>query len=358
MSHRRARHSLLLGCALAALAAPASAAPGTAPTGTTAPAAAPSAGAAGPTAPGGDSDDSPLHFEVPAGWESLPEQSERITTELQTELAATPPVPGMSFRAKARTWRGPDAALVVTWQHSTAPAMAPAESPSIAARALLDHMRATPADAALDPGDTKLVSWNESVVQGMAEAELTWQHLANQTTTLSRALVFASADKRLGMVRADCVIASVDPAALAAPRSTCEQALASLSVTAPADRLTTLDALPPASPEAAVSGPAAPAAMPEAGKPAAGKSAGIPPAPSLRAPGPGSDTVMIIPPRESEKGSRPWLLVLGGAVLAAGLYLTLRSRRAADRREARPDEDDPAGDESDAGARANDEERT
>jgi hypothetical protein len=316
ISHWRARHSLLLGCALAALAAPAIAAPGAAPG--TAPAATDTPGAL----PAGNAD-SPLHFEVPAGWQHLPEQSERITVELQTDLVANSPVPGLSFTAQASTWRGADAALVVTWLHATTPA----ESPTSAARALLDHMRATPADAALDRGDTRLVSWNESTARGMAEAELTWQHLANQTTTLSRALVFATADGRPGMVRADCVIAAVtDDAAMATPRAACEQALASLGVTVPAERLTSLDALPPASPEA-------PAAAAAAGAPAGKPPGSMTPAPSLRAPGPGSDTVMVIPPRDSENSSPPWLFLLGGAVLAAGLYFTLRSRRAADRRD-------------------------
>jgi hypothetical protein len=325
VSDRRARPSLLLGCALVALATPAIAAPGTAPATTDTPAAPPVGSA-----------DSPLHFEVPAGWESLPEQSERITTELNAELVAAPPVPGLSFTAQASTWRGPDAALVVTWLHATTPA----ESPTSAARALLDHMRATPADAALDPGDTRLVSWNESVARGMAEAELTWQHLANQTTTLSRALVFATADGRPGMVRADCVIAAVtDEAALARPRAACEQALESLDVKVPAERLASLDALPPASPEATASA-AAPAAGVSA--PAAGKSTG-PSAPSLRAPGPGSDTVMVLPSRDGEKRSPPWLFLLGALVLAAGLYYTLRSRRAAGRADDK-DEEDAAGD--------------
>jgi hypothetical protein len=317
---QRARLALLLGGALVTLAAPAGAAPGAAPaTGTT-------TGASAPTATPGDS---PLRFEVPAGWEPLPEQSERITTELLGELLATPPVPDLTFTARAHTWRGPDAALVVTWLH----AAANVESPSMAARALLDHMRATPADAALDPGDTRLVSWNEAVVQGMAEAELTWQHLANQTTTLSRALVFATADGRPGMVRADCVIAAIiddtsrgGNGAMAA----CEQALASLGITVPAARLASLDALPPARPDA----PAAPATGAPASAPAGKPSGNTPAAPSLRAPGPGSDTVMIIPPSDAGKSSPPWLFLLGGAVLVAGLYFTLRSRRDANQRDA------------------------
>jgi hypothetical protein len=338
MSHRRARHSLLLGCALAALAAPASAAPGTAPT------AAPTATAV-PTPDNAQQGDSPLDIEVPAGWEPLPDQSARISIELNTELVASPPVPDLSdvpFTAQARTWRGPEAALVVSWMH----AAAPARSPSSAARALLDRMRATPADAALDPGDTRLVSWNEAVTQGVAEAELTWQHLANQTTTLSRALVYATADARPGMIRADCVIAAViaanDSAAPSEPRAACERALASLTLTVPAARLASLDALPPASPEA----PAPAAASPASGAPGNKPAGSIPPAPSLRAPGPGSDTVMIIPPADSEKRSPPWLYLIGGALLAAGLYFTLRSRRAA----GRPDDQEDGGpDDGEAG---------
>ncbi|HWN67580.1 MAG TPA: hypothetical protein VNM90_08060 [Haliangium sp.] len=339
-SHRRARHSLLLGCALAALTAPAGAAPGTAPT------TAPTATSADiPAAPQqAENTAAPLDIEVPAGWQPLPEQSARISIELNTELVAEPPVPeltGAPFTAQARTWRGPDAGLVVSWLQ----AGAPAPFPSKAARALLDHVRATPADAALDPGDTRLVSWNEAVTQGVAEGELTWQHLANQTTTLSRALVYATADGRPGMVRADCVIPAIDTAALTAPRAACERALDSLTLTVLPARLASLVALPPAGPEALAPGSASLAASAPTGQTAGNPAGSMPPAPSLRAPGPGSDTVMIIPPSDREERSPPWLYLLGGVVLAAGLYLTLRSRRAAGRMD---DQDD----------RGNDEERT
>ena len=118
---------------------------------------------------------------------------------------------GLAFTAQARNWRGPEAGLVVTWLAATAPAR---DAPA-AARALLEHMRATPTHAALNDGDTRVLSWRDAAAEGIAEGHLAWQHVANGTTTLSRALVYVTATGQPAMVRADCIIPAIDDAARA-----------------------------------------------------------------------------------------------------------------------------------------------
>lgn len=327
MSHRFASVLLSACCAVAALVAPAAAAPG-----------------------------DPYRIDVPAGWNLLPDQSQRLGEILTAELASTPPVPGLAFTAQARNWRGPDAALVVTWLGATTPAR---DAPA-AARALLDHMHATPTDAALNDGDTKILSWRDSVEGGTAEAHLVWQHLANGTTTLSRALVYVSATGQPAIVRADCIIGEIinveDVAQAAPPRAACEAALASLALTLPADQRAPLAALPPAgtaAPASTGAGTGAPTELTlDPGQPSQGtarRSSDLPPAPSLRAPAPGSPGILAMQPAAPEKRSPNWLYLIGGALLVGGAYLVLRGRRAADE-DAEDNADD--NDDHDDAARA------
>lgn len=293
MSHRFASVLLSAWCALAALAAPAAAAP-----------------------------DDPYRIDVPAGWNLLPDQSQRLGEILTAELASTPPVPGLAFTAQARNWRGPDAGLVVTWLAATAPAT---DAPA-AARALLEHMRATPTHAALDAGDTRVLSWREGAAEGTAEGHLAWQHAANGTTTLSRALVYLTAAGQPAMIRADCIIPAIDDATLAAPRAACEAVLASLALTVPAAERAPLAALPPAAPAAADTAidPGQPSQTP------ARRSSDLPPAPSLRAPALDSQGILVMQPAAAEKRSPNWLYLIGAVLLIGGVYLVLRGRRTAE----------------------------
>lgn len=311
MSHRFAS-VLLSACAMAALVAPAAADPG-----------------------------DPYRIDVPAGWTLLPDQSQRLGEILTAELASTPPVPGLAFTAQARNWRGPEAGLVVTWLAATAPAK---DAPA-AARALLEHMRATPTHAALNEGDTRVLAWRDAAAEGTAEGHLAWQHVANGTTTLSRALVYVTATGQPAMVRADCIIPALDGAALAAPRPACEAVLASLALTVPAAARAPLAALPAAAPAGAMNA-AADMDMDTAADPGqpsqspTRRSSDLPPAPSLRAPAPDSQGILVMQPAAPEKRSPNWLYILGAALLIGGAYMVLRGRRT----EAEPsDDDDDAG---------------
>jgi hypothetical protein len=317
MSHRFASILLPAWCAMAALAAPAAAAPA-----------------------------EPYRIDVPAGWNLLSDQSQRLGEILTAELASTPPVPGLTFQAQARNWRGPDAGVVVTWLAATAPAT---DAPA-AVRALLDHMRATPTHAALNDGDTRVLSWRDVAAEGTAEGHLAWQHVANGTTTLSRALAYVTATGQPAMVRADCIIPAIDDAALAAPRAACETVLASLALTVHADQRAPLGALPPSAPAAAdtatdmATGTAT--GLAAAGQPSqtpAKRSSDLPPAPSLRAPAPDSQGILVMQPAAPEKRSPNWLYILGAALLVGGAYLVLRGRRT---EEEGPDDEDDDGEDA------------
>jgi hypothetical protein len=324
MSHRFASVLLSAWCAMAVLVTPAAAAPG-----------------------------DPYRIDVPAGWDLLPDQSQRLGEILTAELASTPPVPGLAFTVQARNWRGPDAALVVTRLDATAPAK---DAPA-AARALFDHMHATPTHAALNAGDTKILSWRDSASAGTAEAHLVWQHLANGTTTLSRALVYLTATGQPAMVRADCIIGEIvnveDGASVgqtASPRAACEAVLASLALTLPADQRAPLAALPPAGTAAPATTGTATALTLDPGQPSQAPARGssdFPPAPSLRAPPAGSQGILAMQPAAPEKRSPNWLYLIGGALLVGGAYLVLRGRRT-------PDEDAEDDDDGDDDARTPD----
>lgn len=320
MSHRFASVLVSVWCAIAALVAPAAAAPG-----------------------------DPYRIDVPAGWNLLADQSQRLGEILTAELASTPPVPGLTFTAQARNWRGPEAGLVVTWLSATTPAK---DAPA-AVRALLDHMQATPTHAALNDGDTRTVSWRDSVADGTAEGYLAWQHVANGTTTLSRALVYLTATGQPVMVRADCIIGQlveVGDSAQATPapsRAACDAVLASLALTLPADQRGPLAALPPAGTTPPGTGDATQPALDPALGPGqlsqapARRSSDLPPAPSLRTPAPGSQGILAMQPAKPEKRSPNWLYLIGGALLVGGAYMVLRGRR-------NPDDSDDSGDTHDA----------
>ncbi len=225
-------------------------------------------------------------------------------------------------------------------------------------------MHATPTDAALNDGDTKILSWRDSVEGGTAEAHLVWQHLANGTTTLSRALVYVTATGQPAIVRADCIIGEIIAAGdgvnvgqAAPPRAACEAVLASLALTLPADQRAPLAALPPAGAATPASTGASTGAPSELttdltiapGQPSQGtarRSSDLPPAPSLRAPAPGSPGILAMQPAAPEKRSPNWLYLIGGALLVGGAYLVLRGRRATDEDAEDNDEDNDSHDDA------------
>lgn len=295
-------------------------------------------------APAARAGDAPYRVDLPAGWEPQPDQARRIEASLSAELASTPPIPDLPMSAEVQSWRGADAALVVTWLRGSAPA----DPPEPAIRALLDRTRDTPAHAALEAGDTEVLSWREDVTGGVADARLAWQHLRNDTTTVSRALGYATPEGRPMMIRADCMTASGsgdDPAAAA-----CEQVLASLALTVPADARAPLAALPPGR---AAELPAETAGEAQSGAAASGAAGSaaqrgdrrgeLPPAPTLRAPGENTGGVLVMQPAAREERSSRWLYVLGGALVLAGLYFTLRSRRDENEGEGENENADRAG---------------
>jgi hypothetical protein len=218
MSHRRARHSLLLGCALAALAAPASAAPGTAPT------------AAPGTAPG----DRPYRLDVPAGWTLVPGQPASWAADLPPP---GPVPPGLPYTLQTQTWRGPQASLIVTWILADAPADADAVHRLWGHTFVWSHNSLKKWKDVTGPRGPRSNTWD------MLVERYEWQHLTNRTTSMSHTLAFLTTDSRPAVVNVRCVIPSIDEAAVAGPRAICERTLRSLQV--PPGRFKPLATRPP-----------------------------------------------------------------------------------------------------------------
>ncbi|WP_428269534.1 hypothetical protein [Haliangium sp.] len=305
---------------------------------TIAPTGEPAAAPTGPTPaePATPAEAVPYRIDVPSAWTSSDAQAKVLADELSSALRVDPPMPGLALRARTRMWRGDGAGLVVTWLESEG---AP-EQPETAARALLEHMRATPRDAALDPGDTELTGWQEQVKDGRIEASLTWRHLRNQTQTDSRALIYRRAAGQVAIVRADCVTSDD-----ATARQTCQQTLASLTLLqSDADRQP-LGPLPPApAPEPAEVAQTTPPPAPDE----------LPPTSSMRSLPPGGDGILVAqPPAETDHQVPTWLYLVGGALVIIGILWAMRGR-SDDEPE---DEDDGDVDDADGddGARNDDE---
>lgn len=284
-------------------------------------------------------------LEVPADWQSTPEQAARIAAEMHTAWSEAPLLPGLSVDYQVSAWRGADAALVVT-EVRAAPApdadAAQVPGPGQVLRGFLDQLSETPQIAALAPGDTETLRWDQQRTGDAVDARLRWRHSANQTTTLSRAWLYASPERATHMVRADCLIATLAVAEEHAGGRACLAVLESLRLGD--DARAPLPELPPASaapgPDATAP-PAEPAPSAPASAPPRASARGdyVLTPPSLRAPGPGQ--ILAVNPQEREQRSPTLLYVLGGALLAIGVLFTLRDRRAA-----AASRDDEAGDTS------------
>lgn len=182
----------------------------------------------------------------------------------------------------------------------------------------------------------------------LPEARLEWTDASLGTTSITRALVFRTADL-LTVVTGECVVAG-DAAAMRAP---CEAALAALAPVAALQRLevgmgTDDPAKVAATPTAAAEGEPAPA-------PGTGSSG--PPAPTMREGGPALPATIMVKPPAAQRDMRPVWLLAGLAVLA-GVFLWNRRQRqqleAAEERERRRGEGrrerqrDQADDKADA----------
>jgi hypothetical protein len=211
MSHRRAPLALLLGCALAATAAPACEKSGASHH--DAPGAARRAAPAMP-------DDRPYLIDMPADWALLPERS----PSMPADLPPSAPEPRVPHRIETQTWRGPQVELLITWILADTPAGADGVHRLWSDTFVWSH------NSVHRRGGVKALRGTRSNTGDMLKERYDWQNPANGTTSMSRTLAFLTVDAHPAVVTARCVIASIDEAAVAGPRATCERTLTSLRV--------------------------------------------------------------------------------------------------------------------------------
>jgi len=171
---------------------------------------------------------------------------------------------------------------------------------------------------------TEELKYTESVNDNMAEASLEWRHLSNETMSLVRAFAWVSAQGAPRLLKGECVVSTTDGKAPPAVESACREALAALSAAVSPQERGALGSLPAG---VAPTAPASDEIVPPSGSEPAAE--GEKPAPDTVGAAPeGKQKVLYTgPPAEPKSDSMSkWFLVLGGALLLAGLFLTWRAR--------------------------------
>ncbi|HUS65194.1 MAG TPA: hypothetical protein VMZ28_11655 [Kofleriaceae bacterium] len=241
--------------------------------------------------------------EPPKAWTELPGLSRSIATTLAQSGAFSEEPAEAGALAVAQPGTG---AFYLSWVVAPKSADAPA-----AVRRALDRLRASRNDSSPTPASTEETRWTESAADGVAEAVFEWRHLSNETASFVRALAWVAADGTPRMVKAECVLSTIDGKTSPDVEKLCREALATVKVTAGAGERAPLAALPASPP-------------PEAEGTADGEQPTVSAVPA----GPPGKVLYTGPPAPSkESGSSRWFLVLGGVLLVGGLYLTMRARR-------------------------------
>ncbi len=281
-----------------------------------------------------DADES-AHYRVqaPTGWGLLPGQAGQISADLKAQKQ----LDSSAFHVRVQVWRSPRAqgssggraTLIVT---SIATVDTSAES-GRAIRRQLDSLRAEPSRASLSPDETELLSWRESLGDGVVEADLAWRHIGNQTESLSRALIARARDGTLHLIRGECIRSSDSGEELLAQ---CRRSLDSLALVGLV--IEPLADLPEAGAEktaAVADNGATPTETPEPDRAAPEPSAPgdiRSPRFTLRDPGDlyaEKPPVVVVPATKKEDNRHKLLFILGGLFLLVAFYLTTRSRNAA-----------------------------
>lgn len=165
---------------------------------------------------------------LPDGFVERPRLAERVADSAGFEDS--------NAGATAHVAEAGGAALYVTW----ADGRAPAENPAAVLETILTDIRAAPHDASPAEGSTVSVQWKLSEGENWLDAKHQWRHLSNETTTFTRALVYADTDGVVHVARADCVIAAGSPTF----EDACEKALASLELSGDASTRQAIAAMP------------------------------------------------------------------------------------------------------------------
>jgi hypothetical protein len=185
------------------------------------------------------------------------------------------------------------------------------------ARRALDHLREGRLVASPEASSTKELRYQERVTGGVAEVELAWRHVTNETLNVARGLVWVTADGKPRLATAECVVSTTSGAMPPAVESACRAALASLALTAPAAQRGALAALPASQLDAGGQRLAAGAEQPGQTPPSVG------PAP----PGAGDKILYRGPaPEQEERSTGLWIVLFGGALILIALLVNQRSR--------------------------------
>jgi len=224
-------------------------------------------------------------------------------------------------RAGAQAFAQPGTgAFYVSWLVAEQPAPDAVQ----ALRGAFDAVRQSRVASSPEASATEELKYAESASDNMAEASLEWRHLSNETMSLVRAFAWVSPQGAPRLLKGECVVSTTDGKAPPAVESACHEALAALSAAVPKGERGALGALPAA---AAPTAPASEEVVPPSEEvvPPDGEK----PAPDTVGAAPeGKQKVLYTGPPPAPKGDSmsKWFVILGGALLVAGLYLTYRAR--------------------------------
>ncbi len=258
----------------------------------------------------------------PAGWLEMPD----LAASQDQTMVAGDPFGGLRFEVKVTAHAQPgEGGFYTTW----VAALEPAKNLGASVRAALDDGRSARMAASPQAGSTEELSYRESIAGGIAEAQLSWRHLSNETVSHSRALVWASEDGRPRMARAECVL-GVSSGTDA--QTACKAALASLTP-APVGKLGNLGTVPAATrpderrdPERFRLGGESAEGQSEpsvASEQAASASEG----PVLKPPSGGGVVYRELPDASDGSGGiNKALVLIGGLLLVAAIWYTSRRR--------------------------------
>jgi hypothetical protein len=253
----------------------------------------------------------------PKGWNELPGLARSVSTTLEQSHSFG----DLRGRAGAQAFAEPGTgAFYVSWL--VADRAAPDKAQAL--RGALDAVRHSRIAASPEASSTEELAYKESVTDNMAEAMLEWRHLSNETLSLVRAFAWVSPAGAPRLLKGECVVSTTDGKAPPAVESACREALAALSAAVPPGERGALGDLPAGAP--------APAPAPDQVEAVESPAAGTPAdqaKPDTVGSAPTGDQKILYagPPKESKGDSMSkWFVLLGGALLVAGLYLTYRAR--------------------------------
>lgn len=277
-----------------------------------------SAGAQTPAPAKSPSGESPFVMKTPADWPESPE----LASGIAKQLARSVDFGGLAKNGGAAAFVKPQTGIIyVTWLLTTAPADKPEET----VRLTLDQLRAAPGSSMEE------VDYAETRVGQAIDVRMIWRHPANETLTLTRALVWRDAGSHIRLLRAECLFSESDKPAVA---PICTEALKTLEATEiTRGKVGELGA---------IAAPTRPEQPPDAGAVTDSKAG-----PSLDAVDPKRPLYENKPEDKGGVRDNLWLFIVGGVLILFAFWAATRGRR----------EDDEAGDdEAEGDAAASEEE--